>query len=92
MTASFLFYFLAAMSFFLFAEFIFKKMSDEWARITWLYHNIIGLLKNIGLAVAIFLTGKAKVAEDPRKAVSPRPYRPGKYDADYPFTREHRDY
>lgn len=63
MNASFLFYFLSTFAFFLFVDLIFKKMTDDWIRITWLYHNAIGLIKNLGLAIAILLTGRAKVPE-----------------------------
>jgi hypothetical protein len=63
MNSSFLFYFLSTFAFFLFSNMIFEKLSDEGVRITWVYHNTVGLIKNIGLAIAIFLTGKAKVNE-----------------------------
>lgn len=63
MNSSFLFYFLATFAFFLFTNLMFEKLSNEGVRITWVYHNTIGLIKNIGLAVAIFLTGRAQVKE-----------------------------
>jgi hypothetical protein len=59
MNTSFLFYFMATFLFFLLSDWMFKEMSPEMLNITWAYHNAIGLIKNIGLAVAILLTGKA---------------------------------
>jgi hypothetical protein len=63
MNASFLFYFLSTFVLFLLVDWIIEKTNTEMIRITWTYHNALGFVKNIGLAVAIFLTGKAKALE-----------------------------
>jgi hypothetical protein len=63
MNASFLFYFLATFLFFLYADWVFKEKNSDMLGFMWAYHNVIGIMKNIGLAVAIFLTGKAKALE-----------------------------
>jgi hypothetical protein len=63
MNASFLFYFLATFLFFLSSDWIFKEKNSDMLGLTWAYHNVIGIIKNVGLAVAILLTGKAKALE-----------------------------
>ena len=70
MNAALLFYFLATFLFFLLSDWVFKTLDSETIRFSWTYHNAIGIIKNIGLAVAIFLTGKAKLIEDTQGKVA----------------------
>jgi hypothetical protein len=63
MNTSFLFYFMATFLFFFMSAWIIKEVAPEKLRLTWALHNGIGLIKNIGLAVAICLTGKSRVVD-----------------------------
>lgn len=53
-----LIYFTGAAIIFCFAEFVFTNLTPNEARIFWTSHNILNILKNVGIAVGLFLTGK----------------------------------
>ncbi|NBW36781.1 MAG: hypothetical protein EBR30_17505 [Cytophagia bacterium] len=42
-------------------DFVFSQLTPNEARSFWSIHNIINVLKNLGIALAFFLSGKRNV-------------------------------
>lgn len=59
--ASFIFYFLVTILLFLSTNFVFTHSDADISRIFWSLHNIANTLKNIGLAIGLYYTGKRDV-------------------------------
>jgi hypothetical protein len=53
-------YFVTSIILFFFMDFVFANQTIEEARAFWSIHNIINILKNFGIALAFFLSGKRK--------------------------------
>jgi hypothetical protein len=61
LNASFLLYFFTSIILFIFMDFVFSQLTPNEARSFWSIHNIINVLKNVGIALAFFLSGKRNV-------------------------------
>jgi hypothetical protein len=60
LNASLSVYFLTSIILFLFMDFVFMHLSVAEAKAFWSIHNIVNILKNLGIAFAFFLSGKRK--------------------------------
>jgi hypothetical protein len=59
MNTSFLFYFTSTFILFSLSDLLFRELEPKTVQVAWSFHNLAGLIKNLGLAAAIFLTGRA---------------------------------
>jgi hypothetical protein len=59
--ASFLSYFLVTLLLFISTNYVFTEADVDTSRIFWSFHNIANTLKNIGLAVGLYYTGRRDV-------------------------------
>jgi hypothetical protein len=54
-------YFMASLFFFVVATYFFEELSAPMRQLSWSFHNIINIMKNIGLAIGFYYTGKRKI-------------------------------
>jgi hypothetical protein len=59
--ASFLFYFLTTLILFFSTDYVLTETDPDTSRIFWSFHNIVNTLKNIGLAIGLYYTGRRDV-------------------------------
>jgi hypothetical protein len=59
--ASFLFYFLTTLILFLSTDYVLTETDPDTRHIFWSFHNIANTLKNIGLAIGLYYTGRRDV-------------------------------
>jgi hypothetical protein len=55
------FYFIATIFLFLATTFFFEELTADMRRLSWSFHNGVNILKNIGIAVGLYYTGRRKV-------------------------------
>jgi hypothetical protein len=60
LNASLSLYFFTSIILFSFMDFVFNHLSVAEAKAFWSIHNIVNILKNLGIAFAFFLSGKRK--------------------------------
>jgi hypothetical protein len=61
MNSSLVFYLLTTLLLFLSTEYVFEHLDSETSRLFWSFHNIANTLKNIGLAIGLYYTGRRDV-------------------------------
>lgn len=55
------FYFFTTLFIFAFSNYVFTQTTPDTSRLFWSFHNVANILKNIGLAIGFYFTGKRSV-------------------------------